>query len=89
MANAKGATGAGTIPALASDPKLQSTGYPVYVVLHGLGGMPVLGASLDDSQVAAVVDFVTTHFGNHATDKLTPEQVKSMRPPPSYTTPSE
>ncbi len=89
MANAKGATGAGTIPALASNPKLQSTGYPVYVVLNGLGGMPVVASVLDDSQVAAVVNFVTTHFGNHAADKLTPEQVRGMRPPRSYTTPSE
>ncbi len=89
MANAGGATGAGTIPALANNPKLQSTGYPVYVVLNGLGGMPVVGASLDDQQVAAVVNFVTTHFGNHAADKLTPEQVHAMRPPKSYTTPSE
>lgn len=89
MANAKGATGAGTIPALANNAKLQSAGYPVYVVLNGLGGMPVVGASLDDSQVAAVVNFVTTNFGNHASDKLTAAQVHTMRPPKSYTTPSE
>ena len=89
MANARGATGAGTIPALAGNPKLQSTGYPIYVVLNGLGGMPAVGGVLDDSQVAAVVDFVTTHFGNHAADKLTSEQVKTMRPPRSYYTPSE
>lgn len=89
MANAGGATGAGTIPALANNAKLQATGYPVYVVLNGLGGMPVVGSSLDDNQVAAVVNFVTTHFGNHAADKLTADQVRSMRPPKSYTTPSE
>ena len=89
MANAKGATGAGTIPALADNAKLRSTGYPAYVVLNGLGGMPVVGASLDDNQVAAVVNFVATHFGNHAADTLKPEQVRIMRPPKSYTTPSE
>lgn len=89
MANARGAAGAGTIPALASSAKLQSTGYPVYVVLNGLGGMPAVGGGLSDQQVAAVVDFVTTHFGNHATDHLTAEQVRAMRPPKSYYTPSE
>ncbi len=89
MANAGGATGAATIPALANNAKLRSTGYPVYVVLNGLGGMPAVGGVLDDSQVAAVVDFVTTHFGNHAGDRLTPEQVHAMRPPPSYYKPSE
>jgi mono/diheme cytochrome c family protein len=84
MADARGATGAGTIPALAGNPKLQSTGYPVYIVLNGLGGMPPVGGSLDDGQVAAVVNFVTTHFGNHATDSLTAGQVHAMRPPASH-----
>ena len=89
MPNAEGAVGAGTIPALAGNAKLRSTGYPVYVVLNGLGGMPAVGGELDDGQVAAVVDFVTTHFGNRAADTLTTAQVKSMRPPRSYYTPSE
>ena len=89
MANAGGAVGAGTIPALANNPKLRSTGYPVYVVLNGLGGMPAVGGGLSDGQVAAVVDFVTTHFGNHAADALTADQVHAMRPPKSYYTPSE
>ncbi len=89
MPDARGAAGAGVIPALAANPKLQSTGYPAYVVLNGLGGMPPVGGTLSDAQVAAVVDFVAAHFGNHATDKLTAEAVKGMRPPQSYYTPSE
>lgn len=89
MANAKGATGAGTIPALADNPKLLSAGYPVYVVLHGLGGMPPVGCGLDDQQVAAVVNFVRTHFGNTAHDTVKPADIGPARPPASYCKPSE
>lgn len=81
MANAKGATGAATIPALAGNPKLKSAGYPVYVVLNGKGGMPWLGTMLNDTQIASVVSYVRTHFGNHYTDTVKPEDVAAVRGP--------
>jgi mono/diheme cytochrome c family protein len=34
---------------------------------------------LDDDQVAAVVNYVRTHFGNHYADVVTPAQVKAVR----------
>jgi mono/diheme cytochrome c family protein len=84
MTNAKGATGAATIPALAGDPKLATAGYPIYVVVNGLGGMPALGADLDDTQVAAVVAYVRTHFGNSDTDPVAPADVAPVRPAGGY-----
>ncbi|ATJ89599.1 alcohol dehydrogenase [Acetobacter senegalensis] len=81
MPDGKGAEGAGArFPALAGNPKLQSAEYPAYVVLNGFGGMPWFGVALNDQQVANVVNYVRTHFGNHYTDTLKPEDVAAMRP---------
>jgi mono/diheme cytochrome c family protein len=79
MPNAKGAVGAGHYPALAGNPKLEAAGYPLSVVLHGLNGMPPVGEMLTDAQVAKVVNYVRTHFGNNFTDAVTPEDVKAIR----------
>jgi mono/diheme cytochrome c family protein len=82
MPDAKGAVGAGHYPALASNPKLASSAYPAVMVMNGRGGMPPFWMLLNDQQVADVVNYVRTHFGNHYTDALTAEQVKAFRPPP-------
>ena len=79
MPDAKGATGAGFYPALAGNPKLSAAGYPVYIVVHGLHGMPPVGAMMTDQQVADVVNHVRTHFGNKYKDKVKPEDVKAVR----------
>ncbi|MCQ8240820.1 c-type cytochrome [Rhizosaccharibacter radicis] len=81
MANAKGAVGAATIPALAGNPKLASGGYPVYVILNGYGAMPWFSGTLDDAQIAALVNYVRTNFGNHYTDGVKPEDVAAVRTP--------
>ena len=81
MQNGKGGVGAGTIPALAGNGKLASASYPVYMVLNGRGGMPWFGSMLDDTQVASVVNYVRTHFGNHDTDAVKPEDVAQQRGP--------
>lgn len=81
MADGKGAEGAGAhFPALAGNPKLKTADYPAYVVLNGYGGMPWFAGLLNDQQVADVVGYIRTHFGNHYTDTLKPEDVKEMRP---------
>jgi mono/diheme cytochrome c family protein len=80
MPAAQGAVGAGAYPALASDPKLAAAGYPVLVVVNGSKGMPPFGALLDDEQVAAVVNYVRSHFGNSYPDSISPAHVKSVRP---------
>ena len=81
MANARGGVGAARIPALAANTKLSSSGYPVYVVLNGYGGMPWLGEMLNDAQVASVVTYVRSHFGNSYTDVVKPEDVAAVRGP--------
>ena len=80
MAEAQGAFGAGAYPALANDPKLAAAGYPVLVVVNGSKGIPPFGALLDDEQVAAVVNYVRSHFGNSYPDTVSPAEVRSARP---------
>ena len=80
MQDAKGARGAGAYPALAGDTKLEAGGYPVLIVLHGQKAMPGFGWALSDDQVAAVVNYVRSHFGNAYTDEVTAADVKAARP---------
>lgn len=80
MPDAKGASGASTYPALASNPRLASKHYPVMMVVKGLRGMPPLGSDLDDEQIAAVVNYLRSHFGNRYSDTLTAAEVKALRP---------
>ena len=50
------------------------------VVINGSKGMPPFGALLDDEQVAAVVNYVRSHFGNSYPDSVTPAEVQAARP---------
>ncbi|MFT3793007.1 MAG: cytochrome c [Rudaea sp.] len=79
MPDAKGAEGAGRYPSLAADPPLASAAYPAITVLKGRHGMPPFGSMLSDAQVAAVVNYVRTHFDNHYGDALTADDVKKLR----------
>jgi len=62
--DAKGAVGAGAYPALAQDERLASTDFILSALLVGLKGMPPVGGMMSDAQVADVVTYVRTHFGN-------------------------
>ncbi len=79
MPDAKGAQGAGKYPALAGNPRVASAGYVVHNVLHGYHGMPAFADTLDDQQVANVVNYVRSHFGNSDTDLVNPDQVHQAR----------
>jgi cytochrome c5 len=79
MSDARGAVGAGTYPSLAGNRNLEAGGYPVAVVVNGQRGMPAFGVMMSDDQVAAVVNYLRTHFGNNYRDAVTPEDVKSVR----------
>jgi len=79
MSKGEGAVGAGRYPALAKNEKLIAAAYPVYAVLHGQKGMPPFGRMLSDDQVAAVVNYVRTHFDNNYTDAVTAQDVKDAR----------
>ena len=88
MPDAKGATGAGTYPALAGDPRLVSPQYMAAVVMHGRRDMPAFiqtgeagpleDAKLSDAQIADVVNYVRSHFGNHYDDRITAQDVAGM-----------
>lgn len=80
MVNGQGAQGAGFYPPLAKNPKLAAGAYPVIVVSRGLHGMPSFANRLSDQQIADVVNYVRTHFGNDYKDAVKPEDVKPMRP---------
>jgi mono/diheme cytochrome c family protein len=79
MPDGKGAEGAGFYPALARNPRLSSGAYPVYVVMNGMNGMPPLGELMTDEQVADVVNYVRTHFGNDYRDAVKPADVSALR----------
>lgn len=80
MPDAQGAVGAGAYPALAKDAKLQTPAYPTLVVINGQKAMPQFGDALSDDQIASVVNYIRSSFGNHYADKITPAQVKALRP---------
>jgi mono/diheme cytochrome c family protein len=79
MPDAKGAVGAGKYPALAANKNLETAGYPVAVVVNGQKGMPWFGDLLNDNQIANVVNYVRTNFGNHYTDRVSPQDVHKAR----------
>jgi mono/diheme cytochrome c family protein len=92
MAQAQGAVGAGHYPKLAGDPALVSWQYVALTVLHGKNGMPAFGLPADqvmetrsvhlsDAQVADVVNYVRSNFGNHRKDNITAKQVAALPHP--------
>lgn len=81
MAEGKGAQGAGQFPALANNINLTAGGYPAHIVLYGQKGMPGFGNYLDDNQIAAIVNYIRTHFGNDFSPDFTAENVAEMRTP--------
>ena len=78
MADGQGSYGAGAYPALAANQKLGAKVYPVYMVTSGQGGMPGFKKYMDDQQIAEVVNYVRTHFGNHYADTVTVEDVRAV-----------
>ena len=81
MSDGRGAAGAGTYPALANNPRLANAGYPLLVVLNGRRNMPPFAQSLDDAQVAAVVDYIRSHFGNTYADATSGADAARIRMP--------
>jgi mono/diheme cytochrome c family protein len=89
MADAGGAVGAGHYPALAKDPTLVSRQFMALTLLKGRRNMPAFGvkhaigfvgppATLSSAQIAAVVNYVRTNFGNHYRDQITAAEVAAL-----------
>jgi mono/diheme cytochrome c family protein len=83
--DAKGAVGAGAYPSLVADEHLASANFITSVLLDGLKAMPPVGDIMSDAQVAEVVNYVRTHFGNTYSDAVSAADVATARrraPPP-------
>ncbi|WP_334163480.1 c-type cytochrome [Phenylobacterium sp.] len=80
MADAAGASGAGTFPALARNERLGTAAYAIYMVENGKGGMPGFRSALTPVQVADLVTYLRTHFGNEYREPVTAAEVEAMRP---------
>ncbi len=80
MPEGAGATGAGSYPPLARNQHLKPKAFPIILVLNGSRAMPPFKEMLTDEQVAAVVSYVRTHFGNHFNGRVCPDDVRALRP---------
>jgi mono/diheme cytochrome c family protein len=89
MPDGAGAVGAGHYPALAKDLTLISRQYMALTILAGRRNMPAFGAKhalgfggpptvLSDAQIAAVINYVRSHFGNHYKDTITAAEVDAL-----------
>jgi mono/diheme cytochrome c family protein len=79
QADARGVVGAGAYPPIADDQKLASSEFMMNVLLRGLKAMPPVGDMMSDAQVADVINYVRTHFGNSHADVVSPAQVSAAR----------
>ena len=59
--------------------RLAAAIYPITVVVNGQRAMPNFGEDLSDAQIANVINYVRTHFGNHYKDVVSPAAVKAAR----------
>jgi mono/diheme cytochrome c family protein len=89
MPDGRGAVGAGHYPALANNPTLASRQYMALTILMGRRNMPAFGAkhaigfagppaALSEDQIAAVINYVRTHFGNRYKDSITAAEVAAL-----------
>ena len=89
MPKGQGAVGAGHFPALANNRALGSRQYMALTILAGRRNMPAFGAkhaigfggpaaTLSEVQIAAVVNYVRTHFGNRYADPITAAEVAAL-----------
>jgi mono/diheme cytochrome c family protein len=79
QSDAKGAMGAAAYPPLAADKKLVSADFVLTVLLGGFRSMPPVGRMMSDEQVADVVNYVRTHFGNSFPGPVSAAQVSAAR----------
>ena len=91
MSEGRGAEGAGHYPAFANNPNLASSPYMVVTILNGRRNMPAFRQPsgnenffppvyLTDLQVAAVVNYIRSSFGNHYSDAISADDVAKLKP---------
>ena len=77
--DARGASGAGDYPALTQNKTLASADYLERLLLSGRRAMPPVGQMMSDQQIADVINYVRTHFGNAYDDAVSPADVQAAR----------
>lgn len=92
MADGRGAEGGGRYPAFTDNPALASPQYMAAVILHGRRNMPAFARPaqqdfwfeptwLSDEQVANVINYIRSHFGNDYRDPISAAEVRALHPP--------
>ncbi len=77
--DARGAAGAGAYPALSDNTDIASADTLVRLVLDGQRGMPPVGQMMSDQQIADVINYVRTHFGNAYDQGVSSADVEAAR----------
>lgn len=91
MPDGRGAVGAGSYPAFAGNANVASSRYMAVVILGGRRNMPAFAPEhavgpffepvwLTDVQVANVINYIRTNFGNHYRDTITAADVRALHP---------
>jgi mono/diheme cytochrome c family protein len=92
MPGGQGAEGAGAYPKLAANKNFVSWRFVALTVLDGRNGMPPFGfpagrgmdsgpAHLSDAQIADVVNYVRSHFGNRYKPEVTADEISALPHP--------
>lgn len=79
LADGQGAHGAGDYPSFVGDERLRSPYYAIDVILNGFRGMPGFSDKLSNQQIADVVNYLRTNFGNQLEDDTTADDVVRVR----------
>lgn len=91
MPDGKGAQGGGKYPSFAGNAGMASKQYIALTMLNGRRNMPAFAPPrrnefyfppvwLNDVQVANVVNYIRSNFGNNYPDPITAEEVRALRP---------
>jgi mono/diheme cytochrome c family protein len=92
MADGRGAEGAGVYPPLTASPVFASPAFIAVTVLNGRRNMPAFASSprrddffestaLSDEEVANVVNYIRTNFGNEYTDRVSAADIAALPHP--------
>ena len=92
MPEGRGAVGAGSYPVLANNPATASAPYLVITIVNGRRNMPAFGSNrnqelfvaqswMDDTQVAAVVNYLRSNLGNDYPEPISAADVMALRDP--------
>lgn len=79
MPDGQGAHGAGDYSSFVGNERLRTPYYPINVILNGFRGMPAFEDMLSNKQIADVVNYLRTSFGNRLQADTTANDVARVR----------